>query len=401
MRCLPLLTFALLFAGCNASPTPIATVENAGVPLVRVRLLSGVSAVKLAAARPPLLSTTDHPAPRSVVLSGDAATLTRAGGQWRLNGRPVGTGAMTLAPASPGDLTVGGKPYRGFYVFQPTDGETFDVVNHVGLEDYLAGVVPMEMPADWNPQAYRAQAVAARTYALYDIQSRPPSARTWDVYDDTRSQVYGGLGAESDKSRAAVADTAGVVLAYGPAGREKIFKAYFSSCCGGVTAAADEVFDETPIPPLSAQATGDLCAASPVHDWPTVTIPKAELTRRLRASGKGMGKMAAVDHIDVARRDLGRPVNFVVVDAAGETYPLKSDAFRTAVNASADGGPTLRSGFCTPVASADAIAFTDGHGWGHGVGLCQWGAQARAEQGAPWDQILAKAYPQSTLVRAY
>ena len=84
-------------------------------------------------------------------------------------------------------------------------------MNHVGLEDYLAGVVPMEMPADWNPQAYRAQAVAARTYALYDIQSRPPSARSWDVYDDTRSQVYGGLGAESDKSRAAVADTAGVV----------------------------------------------------------------------------------------------------------------------------------------------------------------------------------------------
>ena len=395
-----LLLLAMLLTGCRSTPAEKPE-EAVGVPLVRVRLMSGVKSVQLAADGPPTISTSDQPAARQVVLPGREATVTLAGGEWQLNGRAVGHGTMTLAPAGVGQLSVGGKPYRGFYVFEPADDSKFDVVNHVSLENYLDGVVAKEMPPGWQPQAYRAQAVAARTYALYEIQSRPPGDRSWDVSDTTASQVYGGIDGETDDAIDAVQNTAGLVLAYGPAGDEKIFKTYFSSCCGGVTASAQDVFDGPDIPPLAAQAVGDLCSISPVYSWPDVKLAKPELTRRLRAWGRGLDKMAPVDRIEVVKRTLGRPVGFVVIDAKGGRFPLKSDEFRTAVNASADRGPTLRSGFCTPVAGADAITFTDGHGWGHGVGLCQWCAQARAEKGMSFDAILAKTYPQSKLVRAY
>ena len=403
MRRLPLLlALVLILSGCRSTPPQPTAEANPGEPRVRVRLQSGVSSVKLTADAPPLLATADHPTPRPVVLPEADATLTLAGGRWRLNGVEVGTGDLALFPAAVGTLQIGGKPYRGHLVFVPADANSFDVVNHVDLDGYLKGVVAEELLKTWDPAAYRAQTVAARTYALYEIQSRPPDGRAWDVYDDTRSQVYGGLDAETDKSIDAVERTSGLVLAYGPAGGEKIFKAYFSACCGGVTASAHDVFDDADIPPLSAQSVGTLCAASPTFTWPDVKIDKPELTRRLRAWGRGMGAMAPVDHIDVAAKVLGRPVGFEVVDAKGTRYRLKSDELRTAVNAAAPkGGPTLRSGFCTPVASADAITFTAGHGWGHGVGLCQWGTEARAEQGMAYEAILAAAYPQSKLVRAY
>src|SRR5205085_8957185 len=127
--------------------------------------------------------------------------------------------------------------YRGKFRFIPVGGTRFDVINELDVDAYLASVVSKEMLVGWHDEAYKAQAVVARTYALDEKQTAGLD-RYWDVWPDTKSQMYGGIPGETAKSRAAVTETAGVVVACPDnAGNPKIFKAYFSSCCGGISQA--------------------------------------------------------------------------------------------------------------------------------------------------------------------
>ena len=415
---------ALLPTGCQ-SPTPTQSVDRPGTPQVRVRLLGGATSVTIAPASadapPPGVAgitpalydpaaaadlppdAGDTPVRPIVGMPTTGATLRRSGGAWRLNGVPVGgVGGLAVLPAADGSVLLNGKAYRGAYWCLPAAGDTFDVVNVLGVDAYLKGVIAEELFKDWHPQAYRAQAVAARTYALHQIASRPADRRgRFDVYADTRSQAYGGLAGETAKSVEAVDATAGLVLAHGPAGDEKVFPAYYSACCGGVVAAGSDVFDLPPTPPLSAQSVGDLCAASPTFRWPAVRLTKADLANRLRKFGPNMGKMAAIERVEVESANrFGRPVRYAVTDARGDRYPIDADRFRTAVNRGAP-GRTLPSGWFAPQTDAAGVTFADGRGFGHGVGLCQYCTQARAAGGMRYEDVLARAYPRSVLVRAY
>ena len=112
--------------------------------------------------------------------------------------------------------------------------------------------------------------------------------------------------------------------------------------------------------------------------------------------------MGTVERIDIYLvNQFRRPTRFLITDNRGMSYSLSSEQTRNACNTDAGDGPTLPSSFCNPVSEADTIAFVEGHGFGHGVGLCQWCAEARAEQGIPAEQILAAAYPKAKLKRTY
>ena len=112
--------------------------------------------------------------------------------------------------------------------------------------------------------------------------------------------------------------------------------------------------------------------------------------------------MASLERIDIQLvNQFNRPTRFLITDGRGVAYSLTSEQARTACNTDANGGPVLFSSFCKPVTQADSIAFVEGHGSGHGVGLCQWCTEARAEQGMTAEQILAAAFPKSKLKRAY
>ena len=224
--------------------------------------------------------------------------------------------------------------------------------------------------------------------------------RQWDVYSDTRSQAYGGIASETDKSRQAVDSTAGIVLAYGPAGNEHIFEAFFSSCCGGITQSAYDAMGGPPIPPLMEQNVGALCNASPKFNWGPIVLTKVELTRRIKLWGTRRSHpikdMTSLDRIDVQYVNrYGRPISFLITDTRGTKYLFNSEHFRAACDTDAGTGPTLPSAFCKPVVQPDSIAFVEGHGLGHGIGMCQYCAEARAEQGMTAEQILALAFPQS------
>lgn len=394
----------LVHLACSRE-NPAMLSDAAGVPLVRVRLLQSQQSVTLTAGRPPTVRTgadgTSHPLqfPNAPV----KVSLEPSG--WRIGSVMLSAGELTVLPSVDGSVAVNGQSYRGQYRFVPVSADRFDVINDVDIESYLKSVVSKEMLRLWDAESYKAQAIAARTYALYEARTTP-AGRGWDVYDDQRSQVYGGISAESDKSIRAVDSTRGIVLAYGPAGQERIFKAYFSACCGGIGQSAYDAFGDPWSEPLSEQNHGTLCSASPSFNWGPVVIAKDELTRRIRSWGARKNRsekdMALLTGIEVQSRNrLGRPVRFVLTDIRGVRYSLSGEETRTAVNSDAGNGPVLYSSFFRTINDADAIRFVDGHGRGHGVGMCQWCAQAMAERGYTAGQIVTWSYPRSRLIRAY
>jgi stage II sporulation protein D len=388
-----------LGCGPKARPRPVD-----GAPVMRVRLLQDQHLVTISASRPPTAwpgtaSARVLDLPRNTAVP---VSLTAQG--WRVGDDHLGGGAeLTIQPDGDGTVNINGTPYRGRYRFVPNAGSngTFDVVNDVEIDAYLKSVVSKELLWNWHDEAYRAQAIVARTYALYEKATS--GGGYYDLNDDVRSQVYGGIPAESSKSRESVDHTAGVVLAYQTDQGYKVFKAYFSSCCGGTTSSGADAFNEPFIKPLSARYVGPVCIASPRFNWGPIVIPKAELTRRFRLWGgtrqHALKDIAEVAAVDVLRaNEFGRPTRFVVTDVKGNRYALSGEEMRWAVNA---GGVVLNSSFFKPINEPTAVRFAEGHGWGHGVGMCQWCAQTYAESGATHEDIVLTSFPGTQLKRAY
>ncbi len=212
----------------------------------------------------------------------------------RLQGQAV-TLPLTFSSAAP--IAVDGKPYRGRIVVSLA-GKALQAVDLVALENYLKGVVPAEMPFDWPPAALEAQAVAARSYALANLVQ----GRTFDLYDDSRSQVYGGIDAETPSTSAAVDATKGQVVLFQGAVADTLF----FSTSGGRTASAAEMLG-TPVPYLVSVAD-PYDAASPFHDWGPVLFDMTMLAKKL--------KMApTVDDVDVTTGPSGRVQTVTVVGA--------------------------------------------------------------------------------------
>ena len=298
-----------------------------------------------------------------------------------------------------------GHAFRGHYRFLPKANGKFDVINDVDVDGYLMGVLAEELLKNWHDEAYRAQAIVARTYALYEAGSATSAAR-YDLFADTHSQMYTGIDGETSKSRSAVEATRGMVVAYGPPGQERIFKAYYSSCCGGVSQTAASAFDEPNVDTLIDRNVGQRCSASSKFSWPTIVISKAEITRRLRAWGASVNApekdIADVVRVDVGTaNEFGRPSSFYITDVRGMRYRLCSEDFRHAMNTDTGSSPKLPSTFCRPVNDATSVRFTDGHGLGHGVGMCQWCAEAQAAAGVSHEQIVIDAFPKSVIVRVF
>jgi stage II sporulation protein D len=168
------------------------------------------------------------------------------------------------------------KPYRGTFTVT-TDGTKLTLVNTVPLESYLYGVVPSEMPSSWLDEALKVQALAARSYA---VATRKTSG-AFDVYADTRSQVYGGILAEAATTTAAVDETVGQVVTYQGA----VATTYFSSTSGGKTASIEDVWDSAPVPYL-VSVDDPYDSISPYHDWGPVSFTAAKVKSALKVPGR-------------------------------------------------------------------------------------------------------------------
>jgi len=212
------------------------------------------------------------------VKDGTAATTTMPAGKVTLNPQltfklPEAAAPQTFTATTP---LVFKQPYRGTFTVT-SDGKKITLVNTVPLEQYLYAVAPSEMPKTWLPEALKAQAVAARSYALAVRKTTGP----FDVYPDTRSQVYGGVNAESPATTAAVDATVGGVLTYGG----KIATTYFFSTSGGRTAAISDVWKSAPVPYL-VSVSDPYDSLSPYHDWGPLAFTPAKLKAVIKAPGR-------------------------------------------------------------------------------------------------------------------
>jgi stage II sporulation protein D len=202
---------------------------------------------------------------------------------------------VTFTSAAP--IAVNGKPYRG-RVAVSLDGKILQATDVVALENYLKGVVPSEMPFDWPPAALEAQAVAARSYALANLVH----GGTFDLYADSRSQVYGGIDVETPSTSAAVDATKGQVVLFGGAVADTLF----FSTSGGRTASAAELLG-TPVPYL-VSVSDPYDTTSPFHDWGPVLFDMATVAKKLKVT-------PAVADMEVTTVPSGRVQTATVVGA--------------------------------------------------------------------------------------
>jgi len=395
---------AAIVGGCSCEgPRARVPTMGAEVPRIRVRLGDEAPSMAVAVTGPWRLTGS-----AGRIVSGSELVWTEVkcgGGGVAFGDRPAVAGPVELEAERPGSLwvrqMVGGqwrdRSYRGLLRLVPTESGTVRVINVVPLEAYLAGVLANELIRSWHVEAYKAQAVAARTYAVVETKRR--GRYDFDVYDSTRSQVYGGVGTETKTSWAAVLATWGLVAAYaGPEGKPVLLKTYYHSTCGGETAPAGGVFGGPTPPPLAGGVKCTFCRNSSKYRWPDVVLLKSEIGDALHRSGMPeLERLGPVQRLSVAETTAGgRAAQIRVVDAAGTSVLVRADWWRSLV-----GAGKVPSTWFTVEDQPDRIVLRDGRGYGHGVGLCQWGAEFLAAHGKTGEQILRYYYPKVQLVRGY
>ncbi len=305
------------------------------------------------------------------------------GGELRFGSYHLGRTAH-LTPMDPGLLAaINGHKYQGNLSFKLESDETFTVVDELGVEDYLLGVLPREMETDWPLEALKAQAVVARTFAYVNLGKYRKSG--FDLTSDTRSQVYGGVGPGSEAVRQAVSQTSGEVLGY----QGELLASYYHSCCGGHTADYATVWGRGISAPRPLRGVRDrYCPRSPLARW-TAFIPVDDVLAALQSKHLIGGKL---QYFRPGKRDSAGYVRSFTAKVGGEMLSVDAEEFRKSV-----GATELRSLRVGSVRLRRGGVEFSGSGSGHGVGLCQWGARLQAERGRGYEQILEYYFPGSTL----
>jgi stage II sporulation protein D len=322
----------------------------------------------------------------------------------------------TRVIAGPVRVVTGGRAfavfdnrrYRGDLLLLPTDSMV-DVVNRVELEAYLRGVVPREIGVRRANEraAIEAQAVAARSYAVTRLGNR---SRTYDLSATTSDQVYGGVDAEYALSDTAVAATAGLVLTY----ESRVVSAPYHSTCGGSTAEPTEVWRSRGEPFLqrvSDRIPGSdryYCDVAPRFRWERswrADSLTAILERYVRSYAQApAGPVGAVRDVTVEARTPSGRAAVTVIETDRGRFRLQANDIRYVLRTS--GGELLNSTYFSP----DVTVGPDGKlsrltirgtGYGHGVGMCQWGAIGRARAGQDFRTILRTYFPGTSVARAY
>jgi stage II sporulation protein D len=333
-----------------------------------------------------------------------------AGGEFTIGGRRFATREMTIVPDEPGTFAMDGNEFRGKLMLKTNaDGLTFEAINIVPLEPYLAGVVGAEMPSRWEPEALKAQAIAARTYCMYN-KRKFMYIRDWDVVRTQASQVYLGLRGETASVWRAVNATNGEVLMCERPGLpgagfsgEDLFPTYYSSSCGGHTEDAKNVFGDSFSPLCGVECPYCRSVARPdVFFWPMAQFSKEIVAMALQKKYPQLKEVGDIANISVVKQsdypDFSRITMVKITGTNGRSELLRGEDLRLTIDPS---GTKIRSIACKIAIIDDRVAFLAGRGFGHGVGMCQCGAQGMAMQGKTASEILSYYYPGSKVAKAY
>lgn len=281
-------------------------------------------------------------------------------------------------------LRINGRKYRGQVVIRRDKRGRLNIINEVNIDDYLYGVLPHEISPAWSLEALKAQAVASRTLALY--RKGRSRAKDYDLDATVFAQIYRGVEGEDQRTNQAVNETRGKVLTY----KEKITNSIFHATCGGHTEEARNVWPTSEEPYLK-EVPCTFCKASPYYEWEE-RIKERDLRNILQEKGLDLNRIKEIVITEVS--STGRAIKIAIKERR-KTQPLGANNFRLFL-----GPDLLRSTLFTVSKEKNEFIFK-GHGWGHGVGMCQWGAKGMAEQGKDHREILKHYYTGAEIEKAY
>ena len=292
--------------------------------------------------------------------------------------------------------TLSGSYRGGFKLIARPYGK-IAIVNTVNLEDYIKSVVGSEVYASWHTDALRAQSIAARTYAIWEMNNN--YRKLWDIGSDQGSQCYKGVAGEHRRISDAVNQTCGLVLTYSDyRNRTTVLPAFYSAVCGGSTQSGGPVFGYN-IPQLPEKACPYCKLSTPAnqYNWPDVFLSSSYVNQKL-SQKLSLGIITSI--IVSQKNAFGRAEYLTLTDQSGKSASMKAEQFRLAL--SSDSAKILSSLYIiTPAADNSGWTISNGQGWGHGVGLCQRGAQQMAQSGINDISILSFYYPKAIVRKAY
>lgn len=325
-----------------------------------------------------------------------------------LGGLARGLSKIVFLPGSnPVTFRFQGKTYRGkLEIACGADAKSFTAINELDIESYLKGVLPAEMGERLpeEHEALKAQAVAARTYALYKLQNQKGDDRY--LHATVLDQVYQGYDSEMQLSNRAAEETRGQVLTY----RGQLICAYYHAICGGSTEDVSNVWGEKQEAYLTSVPDGDFCSWAKTYLWQE-SFTAEELLEKVSSHPEGkkaylMQKGDRLRSVKILSRMKSGRVRELLIETTSHKYILKSDDIRWALNrtegeirilASTLFELTLRRDSSGNIISVDF----SGRGKGHGVGMCQCGAIGRSREGYDYDQILKSYYTGAHLSKLY
>lgn len=306
-----------------------------------------------------------------------------------------------------GFVTVNGLPYRGRVKVKRVGLNSLLVINELPVEQYLRSVVPSEIGDvdSTTLEAAKAQAVAARTYAVANLGKH--KAFGYDVVATTGDQVYSGVIRESRLTDRAVSETAGIIAMY----RGRPIKAVYHSTCGGHTSSNEDSWFGSPVRYLQARpdyiaslfhAPEPFCRDSPMYEWRR-SWNKKEFERMVKVnlvSIIGRPPKGRLNSVRVVKRDRYDRVTSVEVKTTEAKYRVEKGRIRKLFSDPKRGWVDLPS--TNFRIRYDGRRYTmSGKGWGHGVGMCQWGAIGMSRKGYTYDRILKHYYKGIYLARIY
>ncbi len=311
---------------------------------------------------------------RSLDLSNGAKVNVRDG-RIRIEGAGLEESSLRVFPQKDTGFSFDGKEYWGVLDIS-AGGDRSRAINRVELEDYLKGVVPREVYHFWPMSVLKAQAVASRSYAVFESIRR--RKREYDLTSDTFTQVYGGKSAERPRTTNAVILTRGEVLKFDG----KLIAGYFHSSCGGHTADVSKGWGGQ----YSEHFKGvrsPYCRWSPPFRW-KARITTAAIIEKLNASGYGFG---SIDDIKHGRRDNSSRLECVRIRSRNKWFEIPIRDFMSSI-----GRASIRSSNFR-VRKYPRFYDFDGYGWGHGVGMCQWCSFGLSLRRWSYERILEHFYP--------
>lgn len=414
-----LLLPAVLLAACDDSGTLPETSDVLAGPLLPLPTEEPVVRVRLEA-----FGTRSQP--RSIGADGQPLTIHGGGAEsvwdgpvrvargadgWIVGGRggplPAASAKAAAIDIEPDAGTASALPddegtsslYPGTIRAVTSDPDEWLVLNIVPMEQYLPGVLQAELFDGWPEATYEAQAIAARSFAAMQVAQR--MAHDWDVTDTASTQAYMGDASDETAIRAAQA-TRGKVLSFDGG----LVPGYFCSCCGGLPATGVEAVGPNPLnaqSPLQGHKAPIRCEGAPVYTW-TRTVSPADVGAALRTWGKGqrdesLSKIGDIESIASADTNAhGRSTRLRVVDQNGRRALIDAVDMSSALF-DLDGGPPM-SGWFTASREGDQLKL-EGRGFGHGAGLCQYGAADMGERGQTAEEIIQFYYPGATISTAW